>query len=224
MRIREAIEKKTPCSCGEKIPDCAFWKRYLPLIEKANDFRYKRFNPEFYEMLRRAADSDVLVDLSKNKVLRAMNGMLSAQQWKSENAGYVLLLRDPRGVGASLLRRSDKGLDRFLSRYEKWMKRYRKFAETRKDRVLVVRYEDLCMTPEREMKRICRFMGMDFETGMLRPADNTHHFIHSSTSGYMKNTNALKIDERWRRELRTEDVERIEAVIKKMDTLRQAYL
>ncbi|MFP3980644.1 MAG: hypothetical protein ACLFUY_04560 [Desulfobacterales bacterium] len=65
---------------------------------------------------------------------------------------------------------------------------------------------------------------MDFETGMLVPADKTHHFIHSSTSGYLKNINELKIDERWRREPQTEDVRRIDAVIEKVDILRQAYL
>lgn len=224
MRIREAMETGFPCSCGEKIPDCGFWERYLPLVEKANNFQYKRFTPQFYETLRTAAESEVIVDLSKTKVVRLMNGIFPARNWKSSRAGFIMLLRDPRGVGASLLRRSDKGLEGFLSRYEKWMKRYRKFAQKRKDRVLVVRYEDLCMTPELEMKRICGFMGVSFETGMLMPADKTHHFIHSSTSGYMKNINELKIDERWRRELRAEDVRRIEAVIEKEDILRRAYL
>lgn len=51
------------------------------------------------------------------------------------------------------------------------------------------------------------------------PADKAHHFIHSSTSGYMKNINELRIGERWRRELRAEDVWRIEAVIEKVDIL-----
>lgn len=74
------------------------------------------------------------------------------------------------------------------------------------------------------MKRVCRFVGIDFDAKMLLPADKTHHFVHSSTSGYMKNVNKLKVDERWRNELMNEQIKQIEGVMKKVDILRKAYL
>lgn len=223
MRIKEAIKQGLPCSCGKLIPECEFWREYISLIEKENNFNYKRFTPEFYDKLRKASENEVMVDLSKNKPVRLINGFISSRNWKSSRAGFILLLRDPRGVAASLLRRRDRGLEKFLSRYVKWMKRFERFIRKRRDRVIVVRYEDLCLYPENEIKRICEFIGVDFEKGMSLPVDKTHHFIHSSTSGYMKNINKLKIDERWRHELGAGDIGRIEAVIEKLDLLKEAY-
>lgn len=222
MRIKEAIQKEMPCSCGEKIPECEFWSRYIPIIERANNFQYKRFTPDLYETFGKISEKDVIVDLSKNKALRMMNSIFSSRHWESYNAGFILVLRDPRGVAASAVR-SGRELERFLSRYIKWMKRFQKFVRKRKEKVVVVRYEDLCLYPEHEIKRICSFIGVNFKTNMLLPADKRHHFIHSSTSGYMRNINKLEVDERWRRELGTEDIKRIEEVIEKDDILKSAY-
>jgi hypothetical protein len=39
----------------------------------------------------------------------------------------------------------------------------------------------------------------------------------------MKNLNTLVVDERWRQELRKEDIEKIESVVNKVELLRRAY-
>ena len=96
-------------------------------------------------------------------------------------------------------------------------------AEREGDRVHILKYEDLCREPEQEIKRLCRFIGIDFESEMMNPAEKIHHFIHSSTSGYMKNLNTLVVDERWRHELRKEDIDKIESVVNKVGLLRRAY-
>lgn len=224
MRIDAAIKSDMPCSCGSRLQDCEFWSRYIPMIEKANNFQFKRFTPDFYEMLRQASGSKVIADLSKTRVIRMMNNILLGRKWKSSNAGFILLIRDPRGVGASSFRRGSKPIEKFLWGYEKWLKRYQKFARKNNDSLLLLRYEDLCMEPEKEMKRVCRFMGIDFDARMLFPADKTHHFVYSSTSGYMKNVNNLKVDERWRSELMNEQIKQIEVVMEKVEILRKAYL
>ncbi len=223
MRIKGAISKQYPCSCGKQIAECEFWSKYLPLIEKANRFQFKQFTPQFYDMLRDKSESQIIVDLSKNRVIRMLRSIRSAQKWKSNDAGFILLLRDPKGLSASMLRRTTKGLEHFLRRNKKWMKRFQKFQQKNKDRVLVVRYEDLCTEPERQMQRICRFAGMPFEHQMLFPADKTHHFIHSSTSGYMKNANKLVVDKRWHHELWPEDIQKINTVTEKVDLLKHRY-
>lgn len=223
MRIDDSLVKQLPCSCGELISDCRFWSDYIPLIKKmTNNFKYKHFTPNFYEMLRRSTESEVIVDLSKTRIIRMMNNMLSGRKWRPAKAGFILMLRDPRGVSASALRRGVQ-LDEFLPKYEKWLKRYEKFVQKNVP-VLIIRYEDLCEQPEREIKRMCRFIGIEFETGMLEPADKTHHFIHSSTSTYLRNVNQLKIDDRWKYELTDKDVRQVEGVVKRVDILRKEYI
>ncbi|SCZ51965.1 sulfotransferase family protein [Thiohalomonas denitrificans] len=223
MRIKEALKKDLRCSCGDRIKECEFWRQHLPTIKQKYGLNYRKFTPKFYGSLRTASQNEAIVDLSKTKVFRTMTGYFSHSNWKSESAGFIVLLRDPRGVGASLLRTNNKGLDRFLFRYKKWMKRYQELTRGRKSNVLALRYEDLCMYPERELKRVCQFIGTAFEPQMLLQANETHHFIHSSTSNYMKNINELKIDERWRSELSADQVRRINAVIEDIDLLKDAY-
>lgn len=222
MRIDDALEKQLPCSCGTLIPQCEFWSDYVPWIKKTNSFKYKDFTPDFYERLRQLTNSEVIVDLSKTRAFRVTNKTFPKRTWKSTDARFVLALRDPRGVAASALRRGDQ-LGKFLAKYEKWMKRYERLVKT-KDEVLVVRYESLCDHPEREIKRMCRFIGVEFEADMLKLADKSHHFIHSSASTYLRNVNQLKIDERWKDELSDKDIIQVEEVIKRLDILRKEYV
>ena len=223
MRIKGAMEKRRPCSCGNQIAECGFWDKYLRLIEKENGFNYKRFTPEFYHKLKTNSGNQVIVDLSKNRVFRMMKHINASLKWKSDDTGFILILRDPRGLSASMLRRSTKGLANFLARHKKWMQRFQKFTEKQGHRVLILRYEDLCLYPESQLKRICQFLGIDFEDNMLFPANKSHHFIHSSTSGYLRNANQLVIDERWRHELQPEDIRRINTVTNEVNLLKNAY-
>jgi len=223
MRIEEAIEKKYSCSCGKSIETCDFWPQYIESIQNASNLNYKRFTQDLYRKLSALSGNDVIVDLSKTRVVRMMSGILGERKNRFKDAAFIILLRDPKGISASAMRRKDKPLDKFLSRYLKWMKRFQRLAEREGDRAHIMKYEDLCREPEREIKRLCRFIGIDFESEMMNPAEKIHHFIHSSTSAYMKNLNTLVVDERWRHELRKEDIDKIESVINKVDLLRRAY-
>jgi len=223
MRIDEAMEKDYPCSCGEPVETCDFWRQHIALIQNASDLNYKRFTQELYGELKTVSGKDVIVDLSKTRVVRMMSGLFGGRKNRFKNAAFIILLRDPKGISASAMRRTEKPLDKFLSRYLKWMRRFQRLAEREGDRVHILKYEDLCQEPESEINRLCQFIGIDFQSGMMNPAEKIHHFIHSSTSGYMKNLNTLAVDERWRHELRKEDIDKIESVVNEVDLLRKAY-
>jgi hypothetical protein len=55
---------------------------------------------------------------------------------------------------------------------------------------------------------------------MLRPAERVHHFVHSSASGYLKASNEIRLDERWRSELAAADIAAIEAAMARIDAFR----
>ena len=221
LRLADAIETDFPCSCGKAVVDCDFWKAQLPLIQEASDLNYRRYTPELYKQLGTSTGHPMIVDLSKTRVLRMMTPFWHRRRWDRADTAFVFLLRDPRGVSASAVR-GGQDLGRFLPVYKKWMRRFDNFIHKRPERSIIIRYEDLCRDPEQELKRFCTFCGIDFDPQMLCPADQTHHFLHSSRSGYLKNINELKLDERWRRELDVQQLTEIENVMKKIKSVYSA--
>ena len=75
-----------------------------------------------------------------------------------------------------------------------------------RDRVLLVRYEDVCQRPEREFERIGRFLDLDMKDLSRKVADGApleishniggNHMRHSETGTF-----ALKTDTAWREQL-----------------------
>jgi hypothetical protein len=155
---------------------------------------WRRFGMTTYRELARGAGRRVAFDVSKTLVWRR------ARWWRDRGEGYVFLVRDSRGILASALRQ-ERALPHQLKKHVKWMQRLWAYAQRRGERAIVIHYEDLCREPERELRRLCTFLGLDFAPEMLRPADGVHHLVHASSSGYLKGSNDVRLDERWRREL-----------------------
>ena len=209
LRTDLALETELPCGCGAKIPDCPFWKPRLASLERETGFDPERFRADTFRRLARENGKDVVVDLSKTRAWRL------AKRWRDADVGFVFLIRDSRGVMASTAR-AGKDIRHPLGRHKKWMKRYLRFARGRGKRCLTVHYEDLCAAPRAELERICAFLGLEFEPGMLRPAEKDHHFVHSSVSGYLKASNEIRRDERWREELSVDAIREVERVMRKL--------
>jgi hypothetical protein len=217
MRTDLALEAGLPCGCGAQVGDCEFWRPRLPWIEEATRFDYTRFSAQLYQRIAASAGAEVAVDLSKTRVWRL------TRRWPDRGEGYILLVRDSRGVLASAAR-VGKDLDRPLKKHVKWMKRLERFARSRGARALIVHYEDLCVDPAGELRRVCDFLGLEFEPAMLRPADRVHHFVHSSASGYLRESNEIQLDERWRDELPAQALARIEAAMERLEVFRNRSL
>lgn len=213
MRTDLALEADLPCGCGALLGECEFWKDRLPWIREETRLDPRRFVPQVYERIARSAGRDVAVDLSKTRVWRV------ARRWRDRGQAYVFLVRDSRGVLASAAR-VGKDLERPLKKHRKWMRRLQRFVDKRPDRSIVVHYEDLCRDPEAELRRLCGFLGLEFDPLMLRPAERVHHFVHSSASGYLKASNEIRLDERWREELTPSQLAAIEAEMKRIDAFK----
>ena len=216
MRLDLALEGDLPCGCGELVDRCPFWADHLPELERETGRDYRRFRRGTWTRIGDALSKDVVVDLSKTRVWR------HTRRWRDPEVGTILLVRDSRGVMASAARKG-KDLAEPLRKHKKWMKRLQRFVAKKKDRGLVVHYEDLCRDPKAELERICTFLGLEFEPAMLRPADQVHHFVHSSASGYLKASNEIRRDERWREELRPDQVAAIEEVMGQLDCFQGRF-
>jgi hypothetical protein len=203
LRLESALsESSSLCSCGAAVRQCPNWQRWLTVLPESVQKDYRHWTPEILDRLRLEADKRLLVDSSKSRAYRV------TERWRHHAAAYVLILRDPRGVLCSDLRRG-ADLEKELSTHRKWMRRYAELVASHPSHSLTVHYEDLVASPDATLRRLCNFAGLSFEPAMLAPDDRVHHFIRSSTSGYLKGSNTLRRDERWRRDLTPEQCERI---------------
>ena len=191
--LGQAIANRRACSCGRLIPDCRFWR---PVLASLPGRTHRAYRPADYDCLRAALDADVLVDLSKSLCWRMLRWPWSA--WWDSPTGFLYLARDSRAVVASDLRRSQP-LGDALAKHFKWERRFERLVARHGERSLVVHYEKLCEEPEAELRRICGWIGIAYEEGMLHlEEEREHHFAHSSRSAHGKQ---IRVDQRWRHEL-----------------------
>ena len=109
-----------------------------------------------------------------------------------------------------------------LQRHRKWERRFERLTRRMGDRAVTIHYEDLAARPEETLRAVCAFVGVAFIPQMLTPADKEHHFLHSSVSPYLKGSNAIAQDERWRRELSPAQVDGINRKLRRFP-LYQRY-
>ena len=102
-------------------------------------------------------------------------------------AHFIQVIRDPRGIVSSMQevknRAIEKGLKppHYCANISTSMVYVKKCFDTgfkagknAPAKVLTVVYEHLLMNPERETKKICTFLGIDWTDLMLSPADKRH--------------------------------------------------
>jgi hypothetical protein len=74
------------------------------------------------------------------------------------------------------------------------------------ERYIRVRYEDVALRPEEEVRKICSRFGLTYEEGLLNPTTQSIHNISGSRWRFKSEQKVeVKIDERWRRELSQRD-------------------
>lgn len=98
------------------------------------------------------------------------------------SAKYIHMVRDGRDVAISFARtpwwHNDIGQN-----LERWDAEVRKIINSsnqilKPGQIMQVRYEDFVEQPERELRRICDFLGIDFEDTMLDPATYIDYGMH----------------------------------------------
>ena len=87
---------------------------------------------------------------------------------------FILIIRDGRAVALSKLK-AKFGTANIYYAAEKWkeeVESQNKFYHENSDKCCLVHYEDLVLSPERELKKVCDFLEENFEDAMLRYYEN----------------------------------------------------
>jgi hypothetical protein len=83
------------------------------------------------------------------------------------NARFVHLIRDGRACAASFHRRWGRRPELTIYRWKKVVEEGRRQGESLGERYMELRYEELTRDPERWMRSICEFLGLDFVPEVL---------------------------------------------------------
>ncbi|HEY7524038.1 MAG TPA: sulfotransferase [Candidatus Limnocylindrales bacterium] len=113
----------------------------------------------------------------------------------------IHLVRDPRGVVDSVLRR-DRADGDAAAAARRWARTHgailRALDHLPYDRRLLVRYEDLCANPRAELDRIDRFLGLDptLVGKPTVPGPGGQHILGNKRR--LAGIGEIRLDERWR--------------------------
>lgn len=118
------------------------------------------------------------------------------------------IVRDGRGVCNSLMRRRGWSMYYAAGRW----KRFNQFTMMTHrgvpaEHILRVRYEDLCREPQKEIERVCAFLGIEFAPEQTVLTASDAHFIGGSPTLRQESALALQLDEKWRKSLSRKDLQ-----------------
>jgi hypothetical protein len=143
----------------------------------------------------------VVVDSSKNpweavELARRFPGQVKV----------LLVTRDGRGV---YLSRRGSGFGREASVLE-WSKYYQNAAPMLREKInsenlMQLRYEDFASDPESMGRKICGFIGLDYDPAMLDFSSGERHMANGNDTRF-KSNKGIRLDERWRSELVGEEL------------------
>lgn len=160
-----------------------------------------RNSVDVYEAVRIAWDTPIVIDSTKNPVRLQGFNMESVPGLK-----VLYLMRDGRAVCYSRMRRHKVSMDVAARVWKSEHTKQKIVHRTmRNTPFLRTSYEDLCRNPVTELQRICSWMGVEFQPLMLDFRTNRHNLGGNPMRSRQQET-AIKLDERWRRELTKDDL------------------
>lgn len=227
-------DRRTHCGCGLELYECPFWSGIVAELEDSPEFPDFEVMRRWYELTTLNARGPDWDAIDREAFVEALGG-LYAMVWRAAGRGVIVdtskqaaygavldevtslrlrtvhLIRDPRGVMASRLRKSrDQSLAMqlrvlALDPYE-WRQVNRasqRLAEATSG--LTMTYENLTAAPAHELARVMQLLGEDADLGFVDDEgqmwlEPTHTVWGNKTRW---DTGSLKIrqDLRWKDEL-----------------------
>jgi hypothetical protein len=181
-----------------------------------------------YSIIASKTSADIIIDSTKTTYW--ISKMLSLKELKKEFDVYLLhLVRDGRGVLNSYLKKRNQMTVEDISQL--WLKRvtnnelfFRNFSRGNK---IQLAYEELTTNPQKIVKQLCDFLGIDFTPEMINYWKYEHHMIsgnrgtQSLISKYQNQLEespkspdlSIKLDLSWQTMLTEDDLKKFYAIV-----------
>ncbi len=237
---RYGLMENRLCGCNVSFKNCQFWQevlekanlgqvdpqemfqlsrklvRYFPLafLPRGRKFLMSRLGAypttveKLYGKIPTITGSRVIVDASKSLVHYYL-----LSQLPNLDVYVVHLVRDPRGVEFSLLKRKLQGVPEFLHHslvkgslawtgkniLMEWL------GKKAPQRYLRIRYEDFVRQPDINLRKICNLVGEDVASLPLIENNQfvvtSNHVIAGSPQRFRSGVDRLKLDEAWKEKM-----------------------
>jgi hypothetical protein len=134
-------------------------------------------------------------------------------------ARFIHIVRDGRAVFLSWKKREGYKRSVSVSALE-WAYKVRKIEKSldqiKPGKRIKIRYEDLVSNPDQTLKKVCAFVGVEYEKNMLNFWKNSGKFIDDQHSKLIFKPVSLKSTRRWEKELSESDILKFEMLTSKL--------
>lgn len=179
----------------------ALWRAVSTTVARPHGLAIAR-SLFWLDVVRRVTGRPIVVDSSKDA--RRMKALFLADPGPFF---AIDLRRDGRAVVASAMRRL--GVDAETASRE-WVSRRRgldfSFKTIPPERVLRLRYKDLCENPPDTMRQIARFVGFSYSEELVRLRKDNDHGIGGNPMRFRRDEEHIRHDDRWQAELKPRDL------------------
>jgi hypothetical protein len=129
---------------------------------------YQRLFDRFAR-IDKVSGRDVFID----KKIEYTSSLLSSVYPKLPGIPAIIVVRDPRAVYCSWRKRPPRNetLEEGIAHYTELMRGAQAALDAGKP-VLLVRFEELVLFPEKNMQRVAQFLGLDYDPAMASPVNS----------------------------------------------------
>ena len=219
-----------------KLPK-ALWRKHLNITKKRWSIENKDmiknldkiYNPNFIKLINNCFDLITSTRKLENKKIVGILDWWIIEMFlplakKFRNSKFIIIIRDPRAsIASHTKKKKQSSIANSLSFIKSWRKNiaftiYYKSLKIFKNRLYVMKHDDLVINPKKVCKDLCKFLNVKFEKSML----DTRSYIDSSTgkvwtgnSSFEKQTFGFskKRTNRWKKKLSNAEVKAIEFIV-----------
>jgi hypothetical protein len=144
---------------------------------------------ELYQAVENVSGCEYVLDSSKD-----LHRMYSVARELKQDIKVILLCRDFKGTVFS---KSKRGMSMLKAAFQwKWVVNQMDYYSRKlnSNQFIRVKYEDICNNTEKEMKRLCKFLDLEFQDSLLKKNTENLHHLGGSPSKYNRNLDQIKID------------------------------
>jgi len=151
------------------------------------------------EVIKKIQGGDIFLDGSKDP--NRLNFFFQAGYWKIK---ILYIIRDGRGSTNSSIRHHN---DPMAVTAREWVQMHiecDRMAEKHKMDCLTMRYEDFCGNPDKYLRKIYNFIGLEPPATVTTFSVQSQHILGNSMR--LSSTSEVRLDEKWRQSLTEEDL------------------
>lgn len=160
---------------------------------------------QLYEAIAKVSNKQMVIDSSKWPFRFRF-----LYDYQPEKVKVILLYRQPSAVVYSKIKRGES-LEKSARKWNDMAKHMELFSREIPDtQKITMRYEDICSEPEKEITRLCNFLGIDFSEHMTQLRKAGIHHIGGSPSKFETSKTSIKVERQFITKLSQEELKLIE--------------